>query len=74
MQVRYQAAPRPDILVSPVMAPERRRIISESTARRQPGGAFNSTTQDAQDLFQLDPHLPHDLLRLRQILTRLIAL
>jgi hypothetical protein len=35
---------------------------------------FFSTSQNAENLFQLQPHLPHDLLRLGEIVASVIAL
>src|SRR5258708_36081478 len=46
MQVRYQAAPRPD------------RRLNDSSAAQNP-----------QDFFELEAHLPHDLLALTDIST-----
>src|SRR6266436_6304307 len=50
MQVRYQAAPRPD------------RKANDSSAAQNP-----------QDFFELEPHLPHDLLALADISAGLVA-
>ena len=99
MQVRYQAAPRPDRLdESPFLsARKRERMIRESSRHRQltrasadisyMHGEMSSavqrwhtlisvalTPQYPQYFFQLAANLPNDLLRLRHVLTRLVAL
>src|SRR5258708_33793044 len=50
MQVRYQAAPRPD------------RRLNDASSSKNP-----------QDFFELEAHLPHDLLALADISTGFVA-
>jgi hypothetical protein len=75
MQVRYQAAPRPDRFEGAAFpsARLRPRMIRERAA----GGyrsACASAAQNAQHVLKLAPDLPHDLLRLRKVLAGFVTL
>ena len=76
MQVRYQAAPRPD-----KASFNRLRGRLKGSARAQNDtpflrawrGQLESAPQHLHELLQLHPHLPHNLLRLGGIGTSLFA-
>src|SRR3974377_12746 len=71
MQVRYQAAPRPDRGFRRGLHGDIRRLDSRRRPQRRPSP--RSATQRLEQFLELGPHLAHDLLALRQVLARLVA-
>jgi hypothetical protein len=66
MQVRYQAAPRPDRPKTYLPAAAWLRALNDTLPA--------SAAQDAQYLLEFEPQLPHDLLALADVAAGLFAL